>query len=83
MIKKAFGKLSNILLKRTVHVFHLVIYYVMEKANWLNSYFTSISTVDDNHIMLLEIQLITLKKLVIDEITISEVKDIIHSIDIN
>ena len=54
-----------------------------EKANCLNSYFASISTVNDNNIMLPECPLRTLNKLVLDEITISEVKDIIHSIDIN
>ena len=54
-----------------------------EKANCLNSYFASISTVNDNNILLPESQLKTLNKLVIDEITITEVKDIIHSIDIN
>ena len=54
-----------------------------EKANCLNSYFASISTVNDNNIMLPECQLKTLNQLVIDEITITEVKDIIHSVDIN
>ena len=54
-----------------------------EKANCLNSYFASISTVNDNNIMLPECQLNTLNQLVTDEITITEVKDIIQSIDIN
>ena len=54
-----------------------------EKANCLNSYFASISTVNDNNIMFPECQLKNLNQLVIDEITITEVKDIIHSIDIS
>ena len=53
------------------------------KASCLNSHLSSISTVNDNNIVLPESQLKTLNKPVIDEITITEVKDIIHSIDIN
>ena len=54
-----------------------------EKASCINSYFASISTVNDNNIMLPECHFKTLNTLVIDEITITEVKDIINSVDIN
>ena len=55
---------------------------LMKKPTVSHSYFASISTVNDNNIMLPECQLKTLNQLVIDEITITEVKDMIHSIDI-
>ena len=56
-----------------------------EKADCLNNYFTSISMVDDTNIVLPGIQLKTEKdnKLIIDEVTKSEIEDVIQSIEIN
>ena len=53
------------------------------KANCLNNYFTSISTVDDNNTLLSDIQLKTANKLSIDGVMESEIEDIIKTVEIN
>ena len=54
-----------------------------ERANCLNSYFAEISAVNDSKAVLPQCQYKTFNKLNINEITISEIKDAIHSLDIN
>ena len=54
-----------------------------EKADCLNNYFTSISMVDDTNIALPGIQFKTENKLIIDEVTKSEIEDVIQSIEMN
>ena len=54
-----------------------------EKADCLNNYFTSISMVDDTNIVLSGIQFKTENKLIMDEVTKSEIEDVIQSIEIN